>query len=136
MSETMNIFEQASRLKLRFSTDRGDIDTEQVWGLPLSSTVGKLNLDDLARGLHQSLSTQTMSFVGASVVSKEAELNTLRLEIVKHIIAVRMAENQAKLVQAAKADRKAKIMEIIARKQDAALEGKSLDELLAELDTL
>lgn len=136
MTDTVNIFEQASRLKLRFATDRGDIDVEQVWGLPLSSTVGKLNLDDLARGLHQSLSTQTMSFVGASVVSKEAELNALRLEIVKHVISVRLAENQAKLLQAAKAERKAKIMDLISRKQDAALEGKSLDELLAELDTL
>lgn len=136
MTDTVNIFEQASRLKLRFATDRGDIDVEQVWGLPLSSTVGKLNLDDLARGLHQSLSTQTMSFVGASVVSKEAELNALRLEIVKHVISVRLAENQAKLLQAAKAERKQKIMDLIARKQDAALEGKSLDELLAELDTL
>lgn len=136
MTDTVNIFEQASRMKLRFATDKGDIDVEQVWGLPLSSTTGKLNLDDLARGLYQSLSTQTMSFVGATAVSKENEVNTLRLEIVKHVIAVRMAENQAKLLQAAKAERKQKIMELIARKQDAALEGKSLDELLAELDTL
>lgn len=136
MTDTVNIFELATRMQLRFATDKGDINVEQVWGLPLSSTVGKLNLDDLARGLYQSLSAQTMSFVGATAVSKENEVNTLRLEIVKHVIAVRMAENQAKLLQAAKAERKQKIMELIARKQDAALEGKSLDELLAELDTL
>jgi hypothetical protein len=37
MTTELNMFEQASRLKLRFETIRGEFTVEQLWSLPLSS---------------------------------------------------------------------------------------------------
>jgi hypothetical protein len=48
---------------------------------------------------------------------------------VKHIIHVRQAENEADRVAADKREKKQRLMEIIARKQDQDLEGRSLEEL-------
>ena len=37
---TMNIFEYATRAKLRFASSRGDLTVEQLWDVPLRSTDG------------------------------------------------------------------------------------------------
>lgn len=57
MSEgtTINIFEQTSRLKLRFDTTKGMLTAEDLWDLPLTSDAGKANLDDVAQSLHREL---------------------------------------------------------------------------------
>ena len=61
----MNIFEQATRAKLRFSTPNGMVSTEDLWDLPLTSLNSKrANLDDIARTLDAELkSTASVSFV-------------------------------------------------------------------------
>ena len=52
----MNIFEMATRKKIRFNSPQGDLSTEDLWDLPLSSKVnGKANLDDIAKDLHRLL---------------------------------------------------------------------------------
>ena len=45
----MNIFEQASRLKLTFSTNKGQLSVEHLWDLSLDS------LDTLAKGVNREL---------------------------------------------------------------------------------
>jgi hypothetical protein len=37
----MNIFEQATRAKIRFSTPVGMLSVEDLWDLPLTSTQGQ-----------------------------------------------------------------------------------------------
>lgn len=46
----MSIFEQASREKVRFQTQVGQVSVEDLWELPLSSKANKPNLDDIAKG--------------------------------------------------------------------------------------
>ena len=48
----MDIFEQASRLKLRFPSPLGTLSTEDLWHLPLTSTTGKANLNDIGKALN------------------------------------------------------------------------------------
>jgi hypothetical protein len=50
-----NLFEKASRLKLRFSSPAGLLTVEDLWDLPLSAQAKVANLDDIAKGLNKTL---------------------------------------------------------------------------------
>lgn len=92
----MNIFEQASRLKLRFQNPRGgELTVENLWDLPLKSET-RPNLNRIAIEVSNEISKEsTLDFVdgGESKVSKE---NSLKLEILKYIIETKKAENLEK----------------------------------------
>jgi len=121
----MNIFEQASRAKLRFDTQVGMLTTEDLWSLPLTSKT-KVNLDDIAIGLSAQLKATSESFVSAS---KTDEVLSLKLEVVKHIIGVRVAENKDRLEAEKRRQQREQIQSLIARKESESLESLSLDEL-------
>ena len=125
----MNMFEQASRIKLTVATTAGIISFTDLWDLPLQSEVkNKPSLDAIAMDLDSKLGTAgRKSFVDNSSTANP----TLQLafDIVLHIIAVKKAENVEKLHKADKARANARIMEIIASKKDEALAGKSIEEL-------
>lgn len=131
----MNIFEQASRLKLRFSTNRGDLTVEQLWDLPLQSKT-QFDLDSIAKSVYQDLKGRgEESFVATSTDPMKGRLE-LMLEILKHVIHAKQEENTAKLNKARIEQERARIAEIIDKKQDAALENESLEQLQARLASL
>lgn len=132
----MSIFMKASRLKIRFNTNRGLLSVEDLWDLPLQSAkAGQPNLDEIAVLLSQEVKAKsnTESFVKPQLRDEELEV---KFEVVKEIITLRLAENavanQARELKA----KKEKIMEIIQRKKDVALEGTSLEELEKTLASL
>lgn len=126
----MNIFEQATRLKLRFNTAKGMLTVEDLWELPLTSATGKVNLDDIARGFHAQLKeSATISFV--ETPAKASEELTVGFEIVKQIITTRLAENAAAATARENKERKQRLMVLIESKENAELGEKSLDELRA-----
>jgi hypothetical protein len=53
----------------------------------------------------------------------------LKFDIIKHIIEVRLAENEANAKARQNGEQKQRILQLIADKQDEALKGKSLEEL-------
>lgn len=67
----MNLFEKASKLKLRFITCRGVVPTEALWDLPLT---GDFSLNELATDLKKVLEDNAN------------ELDQLRFDIVNHIL--------------------------------------------------
>lgn len=123
------MFEQALRLKLRFPSPQGALTTEDLWDLPLTSTrPNTANLNNIAKAVSRLLKAESEEdFVNPR--SGVNETLQLSLDIVKHIIAVRQAENEATRLRAERTEKKAKLLELIARKQDQALEGKPLEEL-------
>ena len=129
----MSIFEKASRLNLRFSTSKGQLTTEDLWGLPLTTTkTDGASLDNLARSLNKQIKEiDTESFV--TPATKTDEALQLRFDIVKHVIAVRQTENATALAAKARADQKQKLLELRDRKQNAQLESLSLEEIDALL---
>jgi len=131
------VFEQASRLKLRFTTVRGSLSVEDLWDLPLTSATGKVNLDDIAKQLNREMraSTEEISFVEPTATPRNTELR-LGFDIVKHVIEVKVAERTTALAASKKRETKQKILEIIAAKQDDALQSKSLEELQALADAM
>ena len=131
------MFEQASRLKVRFDTTKGLLSVEDLWDLPLTSETGRANLDDLARELHQQLKAagDNVSFV-SPVHNKADERLQLGFDVVKRIIEVRVAERDAAKAETDRKARKQRIMSIIAQKEDEKLSSTSLEELRQMLETV
>ncbi len=130
------MFEKATRMKLRFETPKGQLDVEDLWNLPLTSNMGKANLDDVARLLHKQLkSGDNISFVEKD--KKSDETIQLKFDIVKHIIDVRLTESEAAKNARLRAEQKQQLLALIAEKEGDTLKGLSLEELrkkVAELD--
>jgi len=126
----MNIFEQASKQKVRFETSQGHLSSDDLWDLPLTSKTGRANLDEIAMGLHRQLKdvSDVVSFVDDVKEPKNIAL-TLQFDIVKHIIEDRKAVKDKAMKEKESADKKQLILGIIAQKQNAALEGQSVEDL-------
>ena len=128
------LFEVASRIKLRFSTGVGLISVEDLWDIPLTSKIGKANLDDIARNLNKSLKTaddDTVSFVNKSqkTGTSQVELDQLRFEIVKYVIGVRLEENEKRANAQANAEKRQRILQIMEERQENSLRNASDEEL-------
>lgn len=123
----MNLFERASRKNLTVTTSKGTIGINDLWDLPLTSQK-HLNLDDIARAYNERVNKASVSFVETSP-AQGTEDDRLVFEIVKHVIAVKIADNKAQAEARVKAQQKQRILEIMAQKQDEALAGKSIEEL-------
>ena len=121
------MFEKAARLKLRFDTSIGQLSVEDLWDLPLTHR-NRTNLDDIAIALNKQLkNSDTVSFVVPD--RKSDETIQLRFDLVKHIIAVRLVELKAADEAKTRAEKKQKILAIIADKQDESLKGMSAEDL-------
>ena len=122
------MFEKASRLKLRFSTALGNATIEDLWDMPLISRKAGASLDDLAKSLNRSIKDGEEE----SFVTQKSAANTvlsLKFDIVKHVIKVKLEEAEASEKATEIKAKKEKILSIIADKEDEALKGKSATEL-------
>lgn len=123
------MFETAVRNKFRFPF-RGQISVEDLWDLSLE------NLDSVFKTLNAQVKLASEESL-LNEKDKEVEIVEQKIAIVKHIVAVKQAE-AAKRRDAAKLhEQKQKLMNLIAKKEDEALDGLTADELkkmLADLD--
>ncbi|CAD5240407.1 hypothetical protein NBNDMPCG_00002 [Klebsiella phage vB_KqM-Westerburg] len=122
------MFDKATRLKLRFSSAKGDLSVEQVWDLGLTA------LNEMAKGLSRELKAATIDdedFIGNNT-SVDSQLQ-LRFDIVKGIISTKLKERDDSLSAAEKREHNQAILELIKKKQQEELAGKSVEELQALL---
>ena len=125
----MNIYERASRKKLRFTMAKGQIATEDLWELSLPA------LDLLAKSVNKACKDNSEeSFIEAKTPA--ATEDDLRLDILKHVIAAKLAAKDAAAKRTANTERVAKLRELIEDKDDEAMKGKTKEELLAEITAL
>lgn len=127
MENNVNVFEVASRQKLRFDTPRGQVTVEDLWDLPLTSTVGKPNLDAIAVELHQKMNQTSLSFVSSR--TKDQTEASVKFAIVKHVIDVKMAEAAEAANARERAEKRNLILGEINRRQEQELLSMPLDEL-------
>lgn len=126
----VNIFEYATREKLRFPF-KGEISVEDLWDLSLT------NLDKVYKSLNaQAKQNNEASLISSSVKTAEESRLDAKIEIVRYIFTVKDNEAKARRQEVEKAEKKQKIMSIIARKQDEALESMSAEDLQKMLDEL
>ncbi len=131
----MNIFELASRQKLRFPSTKGDLTTEQLWDLPLTSRTG-CDLDSVAKVVNQYLKgVSEESFVAVKVSPAKAG-HELRLEIVKHIIAVKLASADDAKKRSENAAERELLTGILHEKNNEALKALTPEEIQARLSKL
>lgn len=137
-----NIFEVASRRKFRFPSVVGELTTEQLWDLPLTQTTRSAgsyrhDLDSVAKAVNAELkSVSDESFVATRPNPRKGELEMM-LDVVKHVIAVKMDDAARAADAAERADKRRKLIEALTNKQDDAIKNLSEDEIrakLAELD--
>lgn len=126
---------QASRKGLSFATTRGFIRTDDLWSIPLQSK-SSFDLDNIAKEHNAALKAVTDdSFVVTADRPEKAEL-TLKMEIIKHVIAVKLEERKNAVDAAAKAEQRQKLLAVLEKKQDAELQVLSAGEIQARLDAL
>jgi hypothetical protein len=136
----MNIFETATRKKFRFDSAKGELTAEQLWDLPLvaTSTSGavKADLDSVARSINTELRSVTEeSFVAIKAGTKQDTLEA-KLEVVKHIIAVKLKEREDAKNASELAVRKNKLIEALASKEDEEMSKMSKDDIIKQLQQL
>ena len=120
--ELTNLFEKASKMKLRFSTTKGVLSTEDLWDLSLES------LDRIAKNLYKQIKeSEDISFI--SEKSSEDTLASIKLEIVKFVITFKMDEAKEKKLRAEKLALKKRIADEIAKKKDNKISEMSIEEL-------
>ena len=124
----MNIFEMATRNKFRFPC-KGLISVEDLWDL------GQVQLDSIYKNLNKEIKQIQEESLLSAKNSEDAELQA-KIDIVKHIFTVKQQEAIRRSIDAENADKKRRIMEILAQKQDDSLMGKSEDELRKMLKEL
>lgn len=130
-----NIFEYATRNKLRFASTRGELTAEQLWDVPLRSK-DDFNLNVVAKAASKALKDATEeSFVEAPISAAQTRLGAT-LEIVKHVIGVKRDEEESAKKRAANKAEKEKLLEILAEKQAGKLSALSENELKKRIAAL
>ena len=131
----MNLFELATRQAFRFPSNKGPLTTEQLWDLPLQSRTN-FDLDSVAKAVNAQLKAVTEESFVATTEKPGKALAERQLEIVKHIIATKIAENEHARTLAERRAKREKLLGLLEKKQDATLEGMSIEQIKAELAAL
>lgn len=130
-----NMFMQATRIALRFPSNKGPLTVEQLWDLPLQAK-NSFDLDTVAKRVNAELrALSDDSFVETRSNPAKAE-KALALEIVKAIIAYKQGENSAARAAAANKDMRDRLLAIRAEKQAENLKGMTLEEIDAQIAAL
>ncbi len=122
------MFEQASRLKLRFDY-RGLCNVEDLWDLSVEQ------LDSIYRKLNYELK----DIKEESLLEKKSQKDKileLKVDLIKHIVKIKLDEEKAQEERILKSERKQKLFNIIAEKQDDNLKNLSIEELNKLADDL
>jgi len=124
-----NLFLEASRRKLRFETNKGQLSTEDLWDLSLT------NLDTLAKAVNKKLKEDSEeSFI--TVRSKtNTELN-LKLEILVFIIRTKQEEQEAAKNRLAKQAELSTLKELLVNKKMQELSNLTSEEIQAKIAAL
>jgi hypothetical protein len=130
-----NIFEYATRNKLSFTSVRGQLSVEHLWDVPLRSR-DDFNLNAIAKAVNKTLrEISEESFVETSKTTEHTRCE-VAMDIVKHIINVKLAEEVDAAARVARKQEKEKLLAILAEKQDGKLSELSEKELQKRIAAL
>lgn len=124
----MNIFEQATRLKIRFAY-KGSLRVEDLWDLSVEQ------LDELYGTLSEALDgTKRKSLLNKK--SEADEALALQVAIVTHVIETKQAEAAVRADASKRAAKRRELLKLLADKQNEELRGKSAEEIQKMLEEL
>lgn len=124
------MYKEASKMKLRFATVKGNLSVEDLWDLSLTA------LDKMAVDIDEQISKNPKkSFISESTT--EDKVSKLKLDILKDVINTKLTEKAKKDSDKQRLSEMNRLKEILARKEEASLESLSIEELrkkIAELE--
>jgi hypothetical protein len=124
------MFELATRKKFRFPY-KGSITVEDLWDLDL------VELDAVYKNLNKMLENYTdKTLLGNDNDSGVVKMLKQKINIVTYIFNTKEKEIADHAVALEKAKKKAKLLDILAKKQDENLEDLSEDEIKAMIEDL
>jgi len=124
----MNNILKANQQKLRFNTNKGMLNVEQLFDISMA------DLSAAIKSAHKLLGESSLgdelSFLGSTTVSVANQTEQLRFDVMKEIYQLRKSEldavREAKEIKA----HNEKIDALIAQKQDSELAEKSIEDLI------
>lgn len=127
--ENTNLFMIATRNKYRYPY-KGVISTEDLWDL------SPQDLDSIFKTLNSQLKALGEESLLVEVEDKGAGVLRNKIDIIKYILRVKLEMKTRNEQAAANAAKRQRIMEVIASKEDAALNDMSVEDLTKMLDEL
>lgn len=118
----MENFKLASQLKLRFQTNKGLLSSEQLWDLTLSE------LDDLAVKFENEYKESGKKSFLVKRTNQEV-VSKLKFDITLDILQTKVDESEAESKRLENKAHNAKILSLIAEKQNEELKTKSISDL-------
>lgn len=123
-----NLFEIATRNRYRFNY-KGVMTVEDLWSLRVE------DLDAIFKMLNRQKKAADEDSLLATKSAADTELAN-KIELVKYIVSVKLAEAEDRKTAAEKKEQRDKIMEIVAKKKDKALEDMGIEDLMKKLEEL
>lgn len=123
-----NLFEIATRNRYRFNY-KGVMTVEDLWSLRVE------DLDAIFKMLNRQKKTADEDSLLATKSAEDTELAN-KIELVKYIVSVKLAEAADRVSAAEKKAQRDKILEIVAKKKDKALEDMGIEDLMKKLEEL
>jgi hypothetical protein len=126
-----HLFAQATRMKLRFPSGKGELNLEDLWDLPITK------LDEMGISIKTDLeSSQGKSLRRNASPMKGSGTLQLKLDIIQFIINTREDEAERHQQQQTLASDYQKVKELIASKREANLANLPEEDLLRMADDL
>ena len=124
-----SMFEQASRLRIRFATEKGNLTVEDLWSLSL------VHLDSIAVHLSKLLEENPRTTF-LSTQGSDNQILKLSFDIAYYILSKRLEEDRlAKLTEQNKQKRKL-LTDLLHEKEQDSLKSLTLEELKAQIAEL
>lgn len=123
-----NLFEIATRNRYRFNY-KGVMTVEDLWSLRVE------DLDAIFKMLNRQKKTADEDSLLATKSAEDQDLAN-KIDIVRYIVSVKLAEAAERVSAAEKKAQHDKIMEIVAKKKDKALEDMGIEDLMKKLEEL
>lgn len=123
-----NLFEIATRNRYRFNY-KGVMTVEDLWSLRVE------DLDAIFKMLNRQKKTADEDSLLATKSAEDQDLAN-KIDIVRYIVSVKLAEAADRVSVAEKKAQRDKILEIVAKKKDKALEDMGIEDLMKKLEEL
>jgi len=123
----MELFAQATKNKLRFSTDKGILNTEDLWNMDLVS------LNDIAVQLNKQLQDREISFID----NKNTDFSLqLKFDVVRLIIETKIQERDERKLAQEKLVKKQQLIALLNQKETEQLQQLSVEDIKKQLAEL
>jgi len=120
------MYKQASKIRLRIDTNKGNLTIEQLWDLSLTE------LDTLAVSLEQAYKASKGKSFLAKKTTKDRVIK-LQFDITLDVLATKMEEAEVRATAAEKKEHNQNILGLIKKKKESELENLTIEELESQL---